>query len=355
MNAHSLDSVMFTSLSPAWLVAVPIAIAIGLLLALMSLVTRARVRRYFATAPHARTAVHERVLPSLLGAACLAAALACTAVALARPAGNPKPVKVERSGRDVVFVIDVSRSMLAEDLRPSRLERAKLGVSDVLDVIQGDRVAIVAFAGAAVVKCPLTTDYSFARMALEDLSPESVNVGGTAIGTAINSAVALLFADTPTDATPVKRSRTVFIMTDGEDHESDPLERAKAAGARGVRIVALGLGSDLSGAPVPAPRENSRSAPTSSGFVSFNGRTVQSRMDPDALKRIADATPGGVFLNVGVGNVELDRLYQRLMAGEVRERQDDDATVRYSEYFQLPLAAALMFLALKGLIHAART
>ena len=112
---------------------------------------------------------------------------------LARPAWNPVEEEVQRRGRDVVFLLDVSRSMLAEDLAPNRLERAKLAILDSVERLRGDRVALVVFAGNAVVKCPLTHDYGFFRMALEDVSPESVSRGGTLIGDAIRTVIEQVF------------------------------------------------------------------------------------------------------------------------------------------------------------------
>lgn len=132
---------------------------------------------------------------SILSAALWSLAIACVVLALARPAHSPQARKVERTGRDVVFVIDVSRSMLAQDLRPNRLARAKLMVGDVLDAAEGDRVGIVAFAGSPVERCPMTTDYAFARMSLDAIGPDSVGRGGTAIGDAIRSALKLIRAD----------------------------------------------------------------------------------------------------------------------------------------------------------------
>lgn len=123
----------------------------------------------------------------------LTVAAAFIIFALARPAWNLKPEKVKAKGRDVVFLIDVSRSMLATDLVPNRLERSKLAVKDCLENIKGDRVGIVAFAGNSVIKCPLTLDYGFFRMALDDLSPQSVSRGGTMLGDALRKCLKEVF------------------------------------------------------------------------------------------------------------------------------------------------------------------
>jgi Ca-activated chloride channel family protein len=323
------------------LVLVPALLVLGLLALALH---RRAIRRFFGEAtgkPWARSAsAWPRLIKIFLG--CIGAG--AVAVALARPAFNPQPKKVQRSGRDAVFVIDVSRSMLAQDVRPSRLERAKLGVRDVLDAAEGDRIGIVAFAGAAVAKCPLTNDYSFVRLALDDTSPDSVGRGGTAIGDAIRFAASQLIPND--DAQKDGRSRTIFLITDGEDHESKPLEAAAEAAKKGIRIVTIGIGSELSGAIVPGSETGPNGRPIPPRPMEYEGERVLSKMDPGILKKVAEATPGGVFLNVGTGNVEMDAVYKRLMKSASSHTQETTDSVRYTELFQvlLGLAVACMFM-----------
>lgn len=265
-------------------------------------------------------------------------------VALARPAYNPQPTPVQRSGRDVVFLVDVSRSMLAQDLRPSRLERAKLAVADALEAARGERVGIIAFAGSSVVKCPLTTDFAFARLALDGLSTDSVSRGGTAIGDGIRSALALLTANDPKDADPKTsgRYRDIIILTDGEDHQTDPLSAAKAAAEANIRVITVGLGSDLQGSTIPAPGAQR--------VLEYQGEAVSSRMNPDALRQVAEATPGGRFYNVGTGSIELDAVYRQLMRNADRRAMDVAPAMRYTEAFQWPLGLALLLLLAEPLV-----
>lgn len=349
-----------TLLAPEWLVGLAALPVVAVLMAVSAARRRAALARFFGPMA-ARLGLKGR--PTLAGWAASAAALAglgLVAVALARPVYDPKPQKVRRAGRDVVFVIDVSRSMLAQDIRPNRLERAKLAVRDVLDVVEGDRVGIIAFAGAALVKCPLTTDYAFARMILDELSPDSVARGGTAIGDALRSATELLTAGEESEAARDGRYRDVFLFTDGEDHESDPVKAAGAAGEQGIRIIAIGLGSDTVGAPVPKPAASTGarggSAPSEAGgFLEYGGERVRSLLDPESLRRIAAAAaPGSQFLNVGTGNVELDRVYKRLMKSADRRELEATETVRYTEAFQFALGAALLLLCIDPLIGLAR-
>lgn len=268
-----------------------------------------------------------------------AAALGLIAVALARPQWNPRPREVMRKGRDVCFLIDVSRSMLAEDLAPTRLERAKLWVRDVLTQASGDRVALVAFAGAPVVKCPLTHDYGFMRSALTDLSPESVTLGGTAIGDAVRIAIDEVFD--PSDP----RFKDIILITDGEDHESFPVEAAKAAGAAGIRIIAIGIG-DEAGSPIPVT--DARGQRTF--LKDSSGQTVLSKLGSQTLRDMALASSDGVYLHVATGDIELDKVYATLVRKAEQKEMEASHSVIYDEQFQMFLAAALGLLILECLI-----
>lgn len=342
-----------TLLTPQWLIALAAVPALGIVLAIAYALRRRSLVRFFgggirrewagAAAP-SRWRAWTRGGLTLLG-------IALIAFALARPAYDPQPRKISHAGRDVVFVIDVSRSMLASDIKPNRLERAKLAVRDVLDVVEGDRVGVVAFAGTAAIKCPLTTDYAFARLSLDDLSPDSILRGGTAIGSAIRTATGLLAPDDH-PAADRGRTRDIFLFTDGEDHETDPVSAARDAAAKGIRIVTIGLGSDTTGAPVPAPDlQGPGSPPSRNGFIQYEGERVQSKLHPKTLREIADAgAPGGAFLDVGTGNVELDRVYKKLMKDAERRKFDDTRAMKYTEAFQFALAGALALLCIEPLL-----
>lgn len=337
-----------------WLLALPL---IAVLVAAGIMLRRNALRRFFGESADRHWALGSSTGRLALKGVLLTLALGVAIIALARPGSNPQPKEVSKTGRDVIFLVDVSRSMLAGDVKPNRLARAKLLINDVLDVAEGDRIGVVAFAGAAVVKCPMTTDYAFARLSLDDLSPESVSRGGTAIGEALRTGLTQLFPDGK-DGKDDGRARLMFLITDGEDHESAPIEAAEAAAKKNVRIVTIGLGSDLAGAPVPASADAGRGQrPNSSGvtpYMQFDGETVTSRMDSGTLQKIAEATPGGVFLNVGTGNVDLDRVYKRVVRAGQGGQVDVQQTMRYTEWFQVFIAMSLAFLALEGLIDARR-
>ena len=252
---------------------------------------------------------------------------------LARPAWNPVEQEVTRRGRDVVFLLDVSRSMLAEDLVPNRLERAKLAISDAISKLEGDRVALVAFAGASSVKCPLTLDYGFFRMALEDLSPESVPVGGTMIGDAIRKILGEVFDHERTEY------RDIVLITDGEDHESFPFEAARDAGTLGVRLIAIGLGDENAGRRIPETNDRGQAQ-----FVSYQGAEVWSRLDAATLRKMVAETPGGRYLNVATGAIDFGDVYRQLIATAQKRELGVQTIERYEEKFQIFLAVAFFLL-----------
>ncbi len=266
-------------------------------------------------------------------AALLMAALAFIVIALARPSWNPKPRVVQRRGRDIVFVLDVSRSMAAEDLVPSRLGKAKYAIMDMVDTLDGDRVALVVFAGTAVLKCPLTLDYGFFKLMLDDVDIYSVSRGGTMIGDAIRMALDEAFDDQE------KKYKDIILITDGEDHDSFPVEAAEEAGRRGVRIIAIGLGDEDQGKRIPVTDENGRKT-----FLKYKGREVWSRLDARTLREMVSKTPGGRYLNVATGTIDLGEVYRKLIADE-EKREIESRTIRlYEEKFQIFLAFALFFL-----------
>ena len=276
-------------------------------------------------------------------AALVVAAFALIALSLARPAWNPKPQTVERRGRDIVFILDVSRSMLAEDLAPNRLERAKIAIKDLVDRLEGDRVALVAFAGTAVLKCPLTLDYGFFEMMLDGLEPSSVSRGGTMIGDAIRKALDEAYDDQE------RKYKDIILITDGEDHDSFPVEAAEEAGQRGVRIIAVGLGDEDQGKRIPVTDERGGRS-----FLTYQGREIWSRLDAETLRKVVNATPGGRYLNVSTGTIDLGAVYGNLIAGE-EKREIESLTIKlYEEKFQIFLGFALLLLVAEMLVSERR-
>ena len=257
--------------------------------------------------------------------------LAATAViaALTEPGWNPRPEKIQRRGRDLVILLDVSRSMLAEDIYPNRLERAKLSVSELIDALQGDRVGVIAFAGTAVLKCPLTQDYAFARMALADITPQSVSRGGTQMGDAIRKATTEVFDQMERDY------KDIILITDGEDHESFPVEAAEKAAQQGLRIFCIGLGNDQEGSRIPIT-----DAAGNKTFAKYQGREIWSKLDSQTLSQIALKTRAK-YWNVGIGTFNLDELYVRAILPADKKELESTTILQYDEKFQIFLALAL--------------
>ena len=260
-----------------------------------------------------------------------------TSIAIAQPQSDPRDVSVEARGRDVVFLVDVSRSMLAKDVAPNRLEKSKLWMNDLVDELRNDRVGLVAFAGSSSVLSPLTTDRLFFKLALEELSPASVLVGGTNIGDAIRKTMDLVFIDH--EDGPAETFRDLVIISDGEDQESLPVEAARLAGARGVRVIAIGIGSDK-GAMVPSSKEARAGSQTQ----------IRSKLESGTLRAIAAASPGGVYLEVGTGTIDLAQVYNDLISSADQHTIDTSTQVQFTERYMYFIVIALIFLVFHTLI-----
>jgi Ca-activated chloride channel family protein len=257
-------------------------------------------------------------------------------ISLARPAWNLEQTTITRTGRDVVFVLDVSRSMLAEDLAPNRLERAKLAIADVIDKLRGDRVGLLVFAGTAAVKCPLTLDYGFFRMMLDNVTTESISRGGTMIGDALR-----LVLDQMLDAQE-KKYKDIVLITDGEDHESFPIEAAKAAAEKGVRLFIIGLGDENEGKRIPVVDASGRRT-----FMRYEGKEIWSRLDAETLREMALAAPGSRYLNVATGTIDLGEVYMQLIGSAEKKEQEEETIEKYEEKFQVFLGICFLLLCIE--------
>jgi Ca-activated chloride channel family protein len=275
-----------------------------------------------------------------LKAALILASAMFIVFSLTRPAWNEKPETIERKGRDVVFLLDVSRSMLAEDLVPNRLEKAKLAIQDCVDRLQGDRVALVAFAGTAAVKCPLTLDYGFFRLMLDDISTDSISRGGTMIGDAIRKVMTDVFDD------QARQYRDIILITDGEDHDSFPVEAAQKAGEKGIRIIAIGLGDESEGKRIPVTNEKGEKT-----FLKYQGQEIWSKLDADTLRKMVNATPGGRYFNVATSAIDLGEVYIQLIAGAEKKELASETIRRYEEKYQIFLAVGFILLCLEMMIQ----
>lgn len=259
------------------------------------------------------------------------AALAFSIIALARPQWGYEWREVKRQGLDIVVAVDVSKSMLAQDVKPNRLERTKLAVQDLVKKLKGDRIGLVAFAGDAFLVCPLTADYHGFLLSLEDLDTDSVSRGGTNVAAAIEEAVKEY------DQTP-SRHKAVIVVTDGENLEGDPLSAANKVKAKGIKVFCVGIGTpegeliqlkDIVGNPEFVKDEH--------------GNFVKSRLNEDLLQKIALAT-GGIYVRAGGAEFGLDLIYERELSKLERRDIDTKMEKKHYERFQIPLALALLAL-----------
>lgn len=265
---------------------------------------------------------------------------AALVLSLARPQANPTPTDVQRQGRDLVVILDISNSMLAEDLRPNRLERAKLWIRDLVRSLSADRVGVIAMAGTPRVIAPLTTDYGFVRLAVDQLQTTDAVRGGTNLGDAIRLAVDDVFERE--DA----RFKDIVLITDGEDLAgSFPVEAAAEAGELGFRIITLGLGSPT-GSPIPITDPNTGQRTL---LTDADGDAVSSKLDADTLLDIARASNNGRFYNVGTGDIRLDRVYQALVSESERRAFEESEALLYDELYWVFAGLAILLLTLECL------
>jgi Ca-activated chloride channel family protein len=313
-----------------WLLLVPVLAAV--VLASVALGRRKRARAAFA-----ESALMERLAPgSSLGRARARAALLVIAVvflglAMGRPQVGTRMGVAKRTGVDLMLAIDVSESMRARDLKPDRLEKARREAQTLIGLLDGDRVGIITFSGAAFVQCPLTLDYGAATMLLSAVEPGTIPRPGTALADAIRQGVRSL-------STVPDRAKVLVIMTDGEDHDSDPLKAAQEAAEAGVVIYTIGLGS-TSGEPIPLESGQG------SGYKrDRQGQIIMTRLDEATLIDVAAAT-GGRYFRATDTERELDAIEEAISSMQQGELESK-MMAYYEERFQLPLAVSLGFLLL---------
>ena len=267
-----------------------------------------------------------KLLLSILG-------LTFLVLTLAGPQFGSRLEEVKRKGVELIIALDVSNSMLAEDIEPNRLERAKMSIERLVAQLQNDRIGLIIFAGEAYVQVPLTDDYLSVKMFIQTIGPESISRQGTAIGSAIGLAMNSFSPDT-------EKSRVLIIMTDGENHEDDPVAMATEAASKGIIVHTLGIGNP-EGVPIPlTPGSQNRAYRKDN-----QGNTVISRLDEKTLQQVASAG-NGKYVRAAGSRMGLNGLYD-----EINKMQKEEMEARvYSEFderFQYMAGAALLFLLLE--------
>lgn len=237
--------------------------------------------------------------------------LACGVLALMRPQtpGELESTTSSQVSADVMVVLDVSRSMLAEDAAPNRLKRAKAELIDLLNKLRGHRIGLVAFAGRATVMCPLTPDYGYFRVVLERTDSRSIGRGGTRIGDGLRTAKEAFGSG--------GGARLILLITDGEDHDSYPVEAAQALKQAGIRVIAIGFGDERgSEITLTDPNTGARSF-----LVDRGGQLVRSKLDGKTLRDIA-LTTQGAYIPAGVAALDLESIIKEHIQPMVRDHKE---------------------------------
>lgn len=255
---------------------------------------------------------------------------------MARPQFGSKLREITREGVEIIIALDVSNSMRAEDIKPSRLERAKLDIAKMVDRLVNDKIGLIVFAGDAYIQIPITTDYVSAKLFLESIDTDIVPRQGTAIGSAIELGMRSF---TPQE----ESSKALIVITDGENHEDNALEAARLAAGKGITVHTIGIGSPQ-GAPIPVYGTGGQKT----YWEDKDGQTVISKLDENMLQRVA-AEGRGTYIRSTDSRVGLDRLFEEISR---MEKQELEARI-YSEYeerFQYMFGLGLFFLLLDFII-----
>ncbi len=255
---------------------------------------------------------------------------------IANPQVGSKLQEVERSGIDIMIALDVSNSMLSEDIQPNRLERAKKSISDLIDGLSGDRIGIVIFAGRAYLQLPITTDYAAAKLFLSTISPDIVPTQGTAIGQAIDLAMNSFDEN--------DHSKAIIVITDGENHEGDAVEQASLAAEKDIDVYAIGMGLP-EGAPIPILNKYGNKT----GYKKDReGKTVITKLNETMLKQIASAG-NGIYVTANNSNAGLDNIFDEI---EEMEKTEFESRVfsDYEDRFQYFIGLAVLLLVLELII-----
>ncbi len=259
-------------------------------------------------------------------------------IALARPQWGFEWQEVRREGIDILLIIDTSKSMLAADVKPNRLERTKLAVKDLIQKLNGDRIGLIAFAGDAFLACPLTVDYSGFMLALDDLSTNTIPRGGTNIGEAIKEAIRGYEKD-------ASKYKAIIVVTDGDNLEGDPLLVAKKAKEAGIKIYCVGIGTK-DGELIQIRNDK--------GELEFlkdsSGNFVKSRLNEDLLQQIA-LTTDAAYVRASGAEFGLDVIYEKELSKLEKRDFKEKKEKKYFERFQIPLGVAIFLLVLETCLN----
>jgi len=262
-------------------------------------------------------------------------AIISTVLILSRPQFGSKIEEAKRKGVEIIIALDVSNSMMAEDIQPNRLERAKQAISRLVDRMEDDKIGLIVFAGDAYTQIPVTTDYVSAKMFLGSISPDIIPKQGTSIAAAIDLSMSSF-------SPQMDESKAIIIITDGENHEDDPVKMAQQAAEKGIVIHTIGIGS-VQGVPIPVGQGNRREF-----LTDHEGNTVISKLDEESLKKIAFAA-NGKYVRASNTTIGLNTIFEEISN---MKKQDLDGSyyTEYDDQFQLLAAFALLLLVIEFMI-----
>ena len=256
-------------------------------------------------------------------------AYTCLIIGLAAPQTGSKLEKIKRRGVDMVIALDVSNSMLAQDIKPNRLERAKQATSKLIENLENDRIGLIVFAGKAYTQMPITSDYAAAKLFLSTINPGQIPVQGTAIGEAIDQGIQSFGSS--------KQSKAIILITDGEDHEGNALAKAQEAASKGIAVYTIGMGLP-EGAPIPI-----YNAGIQMGYKKDQeGNTIITRLDEKMLQDIANAG-NGIFVRANNTQVGLKKVFDEVNKMQKSE-YDSQVFSEYEDRYQLLLVIAFLLL-----------
>jgi Ca-activated chloride channel family protein len=261
------------------------------------------------------------------------AAVGLFTIVIAGPQFGSKLETVKREGIEVMVCLDVSNSMLANDIQPTRLEKAKQILSKLVDNLNNDKIGLIVFAGDAYIQLPITADYVSAKMFLSSINPAMVPTQGTVIGSAINLAIRSF---TPNESS----EKTIVLITDAEDHEDNSIEAAENAAKKGITVNVLGIGSSK-GSPIPAPGTNGF-------FKDRNGNMVITRLNEEMAKKIAIAG-NGIYVQTDNTNNAL-KVLQKELDKKTKSEVESKVYSSYDEKYQIPAWMLLILLILEFFI-----
>ena len=261
----------------------------------------------------------------------------CIIIGLANPQTGSKLQEVKREGGDIMICLDISNSMLAEDLYPNRLERAKQAIEKFIEKLEGDRVGIIVFAGEAYVQLPITTDYGAAKLFLQSINTNIIPTQGTAVGKAIEKAIESFGKD-------IGKNKAIVVITDGENHEDNAVEITEEAAEKGVIVNTIGIGS-IDGVPIPKFENGAKT-----GFKKDKeGNTIVTKLNETLLMEIA-AAGKGVYVKATNTNLGLEAILDQLKDLE-RKQLESKMYTDYEDQFQWLFGIAFLVLLLEFFIN----